>query len=108
MSWLLVDDFPAEAKAFADKLATGADKLKVDVAPPDQARQLLLTKAITPAGILMDVDLSNLPGERGSGPGLAQDVRVKQRAREIDEYPIVRFSGRVPIERNLKGDPGSD
>jgi hypothetical protein len=108
MSWIFVDDFPGEAQAFADQLAKGRHPVAVEVVTPAEARDRLLTKAVTPAGVLMDVDLSNVPGERGSGPGIAQDLRVKQRAGEIAEYPIVRFAARAPVERNVKGDPGSD
>ena len=108
MSWIFVDDFPSEAKAFADQLAKGDHPLVVDVVSPRDARERLLTRVITPAGVLMDVDLSNALAERGSGPGIAQDLRVKQKAKEIAEFPIVRFAARVPVQKNLEGDPGSD
>ena len=75
---------------------------------PAEARAQLLTGRLAPNGVLIDVELSNAAGEFGSGPGIAQDLRVKQRARAITEFPIVRFAGRGPVERNVKGDPGSD
>jgi hypothetical protein len=108
MTWVLVDDSPDEAQSFADQLAKGDYRLAVEVLAPGIARERLLTKTVTPTGVLMDVDLANAPGERGSGPGIAQDMRVKQKAGEINEFPIVRFAARLPVQKNVNGDPGSD
>jgi hypothetical protein len=108
MTWFLIDDQPEEARAFADQLSKGPTPLRLAAMLPAEARATLLSGQITPTGLLVDIDLSNAEGERGSGPGLAQDLRVKQRAGEVGEFPIVRFSARAPIERNVKGDPGSD
>lgn len=108
MSWLFVDDVRDAAQAFADKLATGEFHVDVKVIDPADARTQLLTGKAAPHGVLMDVELTAATGELGSGPGIAQDIRVKQKSREIAEYPIVRFAGRAPVERNVKGDPGSD
>jgi hypothetical protein len=105
---MFVDDVPDAAQSFADQLSTGAHPINVKVIEPAQAREQLLTGKVEPNGVLIDVELSNAPGELGSGPGIAQDLRVKQRARAIGEFPIVRFAGRGPVERNVKGDPGSD
>lgn len=108
MSWLFVDDVPDAAQSFADKLASGDFHVDVKVIDPAGARGQLLTGKAAPHGVLMDVELTAATGELGSGPGIAQDIRVKQKTREIAEYPIVRFAGRAPVERNVKGDPGSD
>ena len=109
MTWFFVDDAPAEAQAFADQLADGRYAIDVKVIDPGQARARLLSNKEAPAGVLMDVELGNAAGELGSGPGIAQDIRVKQRSKDITaEYPIVRFAGRAKVERSVKGDPGSD
>jgi hypothetical protein len=108
MSWLFVDDSPDEARAFADELTRGKNALEIEVSTPADARSRLLKQGYRPSGVLMDVDFSAAAGELGSGPGLAQDIRVKQKAGDIAEYPIVRFALRARVARNVKGDPGSD
>jgi hypothetical protein len=108
MSWILIDDFPNDAGAYADHLARGSHPIRVEVLLPDAAKELLLTQKVKPDGILMDVDLSYAEGERNSGPGLAQHIRVKQKARDVGEYPVVRFSYRDKVEKNVQGDPTSD
>ena len=107
-TWVFVDDLINEAKAFAGQLRVGDYPLEVEVHGPAEARELLLSRRIEPAGVLMDVDLSSAEREQGTGPGLAQDLRVKQRAGEIPEFPIARFAALAPVEKNVKGDPASD
>jgi hypothetical protein len=108
MSWIFVDDYRDEAIAYASALGREPNPVQVDVLLPDEAKDRLLNQKSATDGVLMDVDLSNTEGERGSGPGLAQHIRVKQRAREIPEYPIVRFSRRDKVKKNVQGDPTSD
>jgi hypothetical protein len=108
MSWIFVDDQLDEAQTFADQLGSGVQAVRVLVMSPRDARDALLGRVEAPTGVLMDVDLSNADGERGSGPGLAQDLRVKQKAGELREFPIARFAALAPIRINVKGDPGSD
>lgn len=105
--WIFVDDQHDAAQSFADALSQHG-QLEVLVVDPADAKKRLLTARESPAGVLMDVDLSNSPGEHGTGPGIAQDIRVKQRAGEIDEYPVVRFAGLEPIRKSIQGDPASD
>lgn len=106
-SWFFVDDATQEANAFAQALSdTG--RLKVEVLAPKEAREKLLTGQVNPLGVLMDVDLSNAVDELGTGPGMAQDLRVKQRSGKINEFPVVRFAGAEPIKNNILGDPSSD
>ncbi|WP_353091909.1 hypothetical protein [Methylibium sp.] len=105
--WVFVDDQSSEAQSFADSLSEGTS-LDVKVLSPYDAEKLLLTGKEVPAGVLLDVDLSNADGVYGTGPGIAQDLRVKQRAGQVGEYPIVRFAGRGPIQKNIEGDPASD
>ena len=104
--WVFVDDQREEAQAFAQELSR--DAIEVQVIDPGQAKETLLTAKDTPGGVLIDVDLSNFVGEHGTGPGIAQDIRVKQRAHEVEEFPIVRFAGLEPIRKSILGDPASD
>lgn len=108
MTWLFVDDKPEEAEAFAQTLRTGTQAIVVEVARPKVARERLLRGRGEPSGVLMDVDLSVEPGDPGSGPGFAQDLRVDQRAGKIVEYPIVRFAAADRVDANVAGDPTSD
>lgn len=105
--WIFVDDYAEEAKAFAEELE-GEGGIKIEVMLPADARKALLADRREPAGVLMDVDLSSVPGEFGTGPGIAQDIRVKQKGGGAKEFPIVRFSAAAPIEKNVRGDPTSD
>lgn len=105
--WIFIDDQHDAAQSFADAL-THDSPIEVLVVDPADAKPRLLGAKESPAGVLMDVDLSSATGEHGTGPGIAQDIRVKQRAREIAEYPVVRFAGLEPIRRSIQGDPASD
>jgi hypothetical protein len=106
--WAFVEDQPNEAKAFAEQLGTGQQAIAVEVLDPLKAREDILTGKVVPLGVLMDVDLSGVKGEHGTGLGIAQDIRGKQKAREIRDYPIVRLAGPKPVERIIGGDPSSD
>lgn len=105
--WIFVDDAASEAQAFADALSAKGG-FGVEVMTPDMARSALLSGERHPAGVLVDIDLSSIQGETGTGPGIAQDIRVKQRAGTIPEYPIVRFAALAPVQKNVRGDPTSD
>jgi len=67
-----------------------------------------LTGKVVPLGVLMDVDLSGIAGEHGTGLGIAQDIRGKQKAHEVADYPIVRFARPEPVAKIVGGDPSSD
>jgi hypothetical protein len=108
LGWAFVEDQDEEAQSFADQLGAGQQAIAVKVLSPSQARDDLLTGRIDPAGVLMDVDLSAATGEHGTGLGIAQDIRGKQRAREIGDYPIVRFARPEPVAKIIGGDPASD
>ncbi|MDQ0572619.1 CheY-like chemotaxis protein [Variovorax paradoxus] len=105
--WIFVDDQADAANAFASRLSneTGLD---VVVFAPAEAKAKILTGQDAPDGVLMDVDLSAAVGETGTGPGIAQDIRIKQKSRDIQEFPVIRFAAIGPVERNIKGDPASD
>jgi CheY-like chemotaxis protein len=105
--WIFIDDRKEDAEIFAEKLeSTGL--IKIEVMSPAFARIELLQNFREPAGVLMDVDLSAIAGELGTGPGIAQDIRTKQKARNAREFPIIRFSAADPTARNITGDPSSD
>lgn len=105
--WALVDDMPEESRIFCERLSIDG-VVKVAYMPPASARERILSGEFTPAGVLMDVDLSGQVGELGTGPGIAQDIRAKQRAGSISEFPIVRFAAKQPVEKYIGGDPSSD
>lgn len=105
--WIFVDDLPEEARAFSDSLKRGGE-IDIEFMSPADARNRLLVELYEPSGVLMDVDLSSAIDEKGSGPGIAQDIRVKQKRGEAPEYPIVRFSRLDKVNLNVKGDPTSD
>jgi hypothetical protein len=106
--WAFVEDQTNEAKSFAEQLGTGQRAIAVEVLGPREARENLLTGKIVPLGALIDVDLSAVTGEHGTGLGIAQDIRGKQKAHEIVDYPIVRLANPKPVERIVGGDPSSD
>ncbi|MFG6666048.1 hypothetical protein ACGK9R_02965 [Halomonas sp. HNIBRBA4712] len=105
--WIFVDDLPDEAISFSNNLKRGKS-IDIEFMSPRDARNKLLVELCEPSGVLMDVDLSSAAGEKGSGPGIAQDIRVKQKRGEAPEYPIVRFSRLDKVNLNIKGDPTSD
>jgi hypothetical protein len=105
--WIFVDDKIDEATSFAEELQRRGD-VKIEVLSPAQARAQLLQKGRHPAGVLMDVDLTAIADEPGTGPGIAQDIRTKQKAQAAKEFPIVRFSAADPLARNVFGDPSSE
>lgn len=105
--WVFVDDRLEEAKAFGAEFERSG-LIRVEVLSPAVARSQLLVGRRRPAGVLMDVDLSAIADELGTGPGIAQDIRTKQKARLAEEFPIVRFSAAEPVQRNVLGDPSSD
>jgi CheY-like chemotaxis protein len=105
--WIFVDDRVEEATVFAEVLSS-TGLIKVEVISPQDARIELLQKGREPAGVLMDVDLSSIQGEFGTGPGIAQDIRTKQKSGSTPEFPVIRFSAAEPLNRNVVGDPSSD
>ena len=106
--WAFVEDQPDEAKSFAQQLGEGQAAVSIRVLSPSEARNDLLTGSIDPAGVLIDVELSAATGEHGTGLGIAQDIRGKQKAREIADYPIIRFARPEPVAAIISGDPSSD
>lgn len=106
-SWLLIDDSPQEAKAFAHNLAQG-DVLQIEHMSGPEAADALKARTLNPAGVLMDVDLSNELGPEQTGPGMSQSIRVAQQKKELPPFPIVRFSLRNKVLENIGHDSSSD
>lgn len=106
-NWLLIDDSPEEAAAFAASLGKG-DALKIMHMGAQEAAAAISAGTFSPSGVLMDVDLSNETGSQQSGPGMAQDIRVAQQKRAVSGFPIVRFSLRDKVIENIGNDSSSD
>lgn len=106
-SWLLIDDSPEEAAAFAARLSYG-DELSVTHMSATDAAAALGSGHLAPAGVLMDVDLSNEMGRQQTGPGMSLDMRVAQQKQTIPAFPIVRFSLRDKVLENIGRDSSSD
>lgn len=108
LRWAFVDDQEAPAAAFAQELSDARSGIMVVVVTPEEARENLLAGKEHVDGVLMDVDLSDLPGEHGSGPGIAQDIRINQENGRLPPFPVVRFSSRQKVLANIGGDASSD
>jgi hypothetical protein len=106
-NWLLIDDSPEEAAAFATSLSA-SDVLTILPIGAQEAAAAINTRTFSPAGVLMDVDLSNEAGSQQSGPGMAQDIRVAQQKQVLPGFPIVRFSLRDKVLENIGHDSSSD
>jgi len=106
--WAFIDDQPEPAAAFADVLSDPGSDFHVSVISPAEARKELLAAEEAVDGVLIDVDLSDVPGEHGSGPGIAQDVRINQENGRLQPFPLVRFSSRAKVIANIGGDVSSD
>lgn len=105
--WLLIDDSPQEAAAFAASLSIG-DVLKVAPIGAKGAAAAISATNFSPSGVLMDVDLANEAGSQQTGPGMAQDIRVAQQKKALPSFPIVRFSLREKVLENIGHDSSSD
>lgn len=106
--WLFVDDQSDEAVAIAARLSGSTAAIEIEYRTPLAFREEVLTQNKPIDGALLDVNLASIKGEHGTGPGIAQDIRIKQRSGNVREFPVVRFSSRDQIRRNIGGDPGSD
>lgn len=107
-AWIFVDDNLTAAESFRDALSGGDTPLAVRILAPSEAQKALLTGQISARGVLMDVDLSGEAGVYGTGLGLAQDIRAKQKSGNVAEFPVIRFANRAPVQKNVGGDPASD
>ena len=105
--WLLIDDSPEEAQAFARDLAQG-DLLSIEYISAFAAAQALEAGTLNPAGVLMDVDLSNELGPQQTGPGMSQSIRVAQQTQSLPPFPLVRFSLLRRVLENIGRDSSSD
>jgi len=106
-SWLLIDDSPEEAASYAQALSDG-DTFIVEPLSVNGALSAIGSDKFSPAGVLMDVDLSNEIGQQQTGPGISQDMRVAQQKQTLPPFPIVRFSLRDKVLENIGHDSSSD
>lgn len=106
--WLFVDDQINEAIAIAKRLSEASAEIEIEHRTPEKFREEVLTQNKKIDGALLDVNLSGIQKEHGTGPGIAQDIRIKQRNGSVHEFPVIRFSSREQVKRNIGGDPGSD
>lgn len=106
-SWLLIDDSPEEARAFAQSLAQ-EDVLPVEYMSASDAAKALEEGTLNPAGVLMDVDLSNELGPQQTGPGMSQSIRVAQQTQSLPPFPLVRFSYLTKVHEKIGRDSSSD
>lgn len=106
--WAFVDDQPAPAAAFADELSEPESGFEVFLVGPGEARRDLLSASTKVDGVLIDVDLSDVPGEHGTGPGIAQDIRINQENGKLPPFALVRFASRAKVIANIGGDVSSD
>jgi hypothetical protein len=107
-AWAFVDDQEQEAAAFVTRLSRGGESVHVKAIGPSSARDRVLGGEFKFSGILMDVDLSAASGERGTGLGIAQDIRAAQKMGTVGEMPIVRFARHDRVAARVGGDPTSD
>ena len=108
-TWFVVDDQPDDVKPFCASFLRETEGRSYDwrVLSPSQAGTALFGLPEDPlAGVLIDIDLSR--EILGTGLGLAQDLRAKQKNNEIADYPIVRFANLDPVKKYVGADPVSD
>lgn len=106
--WLFVDDQTDAATAIAAQMTKNDFGIEVCTVLPKEFRETVLAGKRNISGALLDVELSDAVGEFGSGPGIAQDIRVKQRSGEVEEFPVVRFARKLKVEKNVGGDTSSN
>jgi hypothetical protein len=107
IEWIFVDDVAADRASFVDALEI-SDVLRLKAISGLEAKNRLGARTLTPAGVLMDVDLSNEQGMQGTGLGLAVDIRSAQYRGAVPSFPIIRFSLREAVEQNVGHDASSD
>ncbi|MEO5713853.1 MAG: hypothetical protein ABIT37_10240 [Luteolibacter sp.] len=107
IEWIFVDDVPGDRASFVDALEI-PDVLRLTAISGLEAKSRLGAKEFAPAGVLMDVDLSNEQGMQGTGLGLAVDIRSAQYRGATPSFPIIRFSLREAVEQNVGHDASSD
>jgi hypothetical protein len=109
--WIVVDDQLSEAQAFAASFQTASqsDACIWDAMQASDAQIYLLgSRGEGIAGALIDVDLSSDGRVIGTGLGLAQDLRARQKNRQSLDFPLIRFANADPVRRYVGDDPVSD
>jgi CheY-like chemotaxis protein len=106
MEWLFVDDTNGDRQSFADALSSG--ELVVSAISGGETRERLANKNLKADGILMDIDLSNETGHAENGVALTASIRAAQNRDDILSFPVVRFSYRARVAKNIGHDASSD
>lgn len=112
-TWMVVDDQLNDAQTFA---ASFHRALPVDgyvwkaIQAAAAQQELLQENGQDIAGVFVDVDLSSDGKVVGTGLGLAQDIRARQKNKkqQVPDYPIFRFANPDPVREYVGDDPASD
>lgn len=106
--WFIVDD-QSEVDAFCSAFNVGEAAASWTWIGPSVAVDTIFSKAAAEVGgVLVDIDLSGDIAHKGTGLGLAQDLRAKQKAGLIANFPIIRFANPQPVSRFVGIDQTSD
>ncbi|MGL9623681.1 hypothetical protein QRQ56_37585 [Bradyrhizobium sp. U531] len=108
--WVVVDD-QKDVDAYCDTFNEVVESagFRWRRMKPSEVGEGLLSRTKEPiAGVLVDIDLSSDPGVKGTGLGIAQDIRAKQKSRLLADYPLIRFANPVPVGKFVGADPGSN
>ncbi len=111
--WIIADDQLQDAEAFAasfEREMPVAGISWIAMQASDAQQYLLSDTGSDIAGVLVDVDLSSDGKMIGTGLGLAQDIRAKQKNRTnpTADYPVLRFANPDPVREYVGDDPASD
>ncbi|MGJ5083583.1 hypothetical protein [Bradyrhizobium sp. HKCCYLS3013] len=108
--WFVVDD-QEEVDAYCDTFNEVVEESGFEwkrMNPSEVGDRLFSRTRERIAGVLVDIDLSSDPGTKGTGLGVAQDLRAKQKSGSVADYPLVRFANPVPVGRFVGADPVSN
>jgi hypothetical protein len=112
-TWIIVDDQISEAESFAANFQRSAptEGYAWKALQAADAQQFLLSDSGDGiAGVLVDVDFSSDGKAIGTGLGLAQNLRAKQKNKKSKtlDYPLIRFANPDPVREFVGDDPASD
>ena len=112
-TWIIVDDQFGEAQSFAANFERSApmEGYAWKALQAAEAQHFLLSDSGDGiAGVLVDVDFSSDGKAIGTGLGLAQNLRAKQKNKKSKtlDYPLIRFANPDPVREFIGDDPASD
>ncbi|MGO4737352.1 hypothetical protein AB4099_12465 [Bosea sp. 2KB_26] len=111
--WMIVDDQLRDAETFAasfERAFPVEGYVWKAAQAADAQNDLLRGNRQDIAGVFVDVDLSSDGKVIGTGLGLAQNVRARQKNKKekVPDYPIFRFANPDPVREYIGDDPASD